>query len=275
MSRVPPNLLCGEGAADFAWHNKVIIVPDEALVSPSARQRWQNWCNDIAEYEGAHPESKDQQDDYWYRRPQTTLSTHLNRFPAEIKKKMDVARMISGDSPDEDAKTSKEIDGAPDDSSQADSSTNPSMASEPGRLRSQSSINTSARNEVDDDITDTVGAIAVDQYGNIAAGSSSGGIGMKHQGRIGPAALIGIGTHVIPVDPSDEEKVSVAVVTSGTGEHIASTFSANTCATRIYFGQKMGPGGIFDEVTEDEAISAMIVNEFSGMALFFFFSNSV
>ncbi|KAL9038813.1 MAG: hypothetical protein Q9180_002903, partial [Flavoplaca navasiana] len=40
-----------------------------------------------------------------------------------------------------------------------------------------------------DDITDTVGAIAVDCLGNIAAGSSSGGIGMKHRGRIGPAAL--------------------------------------------------------------------------------------
>src|SRR5690606_15658452 len=43
-------------------------------------------------------------------------------------------------------------------------------------------------------IVDTVGAVAIDQYGNIAAGSSSGGISMKHAGRVGPAALVGVGT---------------------------------------------------------------------------------
>jgi taspase (threonine aspartase 1) len=48
----------------------------------------------------------------------------------------------------------------------------------------------------EDLVTDTVGAICVDRWGNVAAGSSSGGIGMKHRGRIGPAALIGIGTWI-------------------------------------------------------------------------------
>lgn len=48
----------------------------------------------------------------------------------------------------------------------------------------------------EDVVTDTVGAICVDRWGRVAAGSSSGGIGMKHRGRIGPAALIGIGTWI-------------------------------------------------------------------------------
>ncbi|KAG9533989.1 N-terminal nucleophile aminohydrolase, partial [Aureobasidium melanogenum] len=70
----------------------------------------------------------------------------------------------------------------------------------------------------EDLITDTVGAIAIDSYGNIACGASSGGIGMKHRGRIGPAALVGIGSAVIPVDPDDKDRNTVAAVTSGTGE---------------------------------------------------------
>lgn len=48
----------------------------------------------------------------------------------------------------------------------------------------------------EDLVTDTVGCICVDRWGNVAAGSSSGGIGMKHRGRIGPAALIGVGTWI-------------------------------------------------------------------------------
>lgn len=115
-----------------------------------------------------------------------------------------------------------------------------------------------------DNITDTVGAIAVDCYGNIAAASSSGGIGMKHRGRVGPAALVGVGTAVIPVDPEDPDRISVATVTSGTGEHMATTMAASTCASRIYYSQMKGDGGILEEVTEDEAMKAMIEKEFMG-----------
>jgi taspase, threonine aspartase, 1 len=125
--------------------------------------------------------------------------------------------------------------------------------------------NTSAsrgRTESKDHITDTVGAIAVDCYGNIAAGSSSGGIGMKHRGRIGPAALVGVGTTVIPVDPEDPDRTCVATVTSGTGEHMTTTMAASICASRVYFSQRKGEGGILEEVSEDEAVKAMIEEDF-------------
>lgn len=115
-----------------------------------------------------------------------------------------------------------------------------------------------------DNITDTVGAIAVDCYGNIAAGSSSGGIGMKHRGRVGPAALVGIGTAVIPVDPDDPDRTCVAAVTSGTGEHMATTLAAHTCASRIYFSQRKGENGGLEDVTEDEALKSMIEVDFMG-----------
>ncbi|KAN0081057.1 Nucleophile aminohydrolase [Elaphomyces granulatus] len=121
---------------------------------------------------------------------------------------------------------------------------------------------THGRTESKDHITDTVGAIAIDCYGNIAAGSSSGGIGMKHRGRIGPAALVGVGTAVIPIDPEDPDRTCVAAVTSGTGEHMTTTMAAGTCASRVYFSQRKGEGGILEEVSEDEAVKAMIEEDF-------------
>ena len=114
----------------------------------------------------------------------------------------------------------------------------------------------------EDLVVDTVGAIAVDCFGNVAAGSSSGGIGMKHRGRCGPAALVGVGTAVMPVDPDDQDETSVAVVTSGTGEHIATTLAAATCADRIYSSVRKVKGSELESCTEDEAMHSVIAREF-------------
>ncbi|KAG6060342.1 hypothetical protein E4U32_003492 [Claviceps aff. humidiphila group G2b] len=107
----------------------------------------------------------------------------------------------------------------------------------------------------DDKITDTIGAIAIDDRGRIAAGSSSGGIGMKHRGRLGPAALVGIGTAVVPCADDDEDGTTVAAVTSGTGEHMATTMASQRCAERIYQGTRRVPGG--REVRDDDEDAVM------------------
>ncbi|CAK7269753.1 hypothetical protein SEPCBS119000_003731 [Sporothrix epigloea] len=112
-----------------------------------------------------------------------------------------------------------------------------------------------------DIITDTIGAIAIDLRGNIAAGSSSGGIGMKHSGRIGPAALVGIGTAVIPADPKDSRGTCVAAVTSGTGEHMATTMASHTCAQRLYYGNRRANGGSLDTEYDDDAIMKSFVSD--------------
>ncbi|KAF1972877.1 N-terminal nucleophile aminohydrolase [Bimuria novae-zelandiae CBS 107.79] len=116
----------------------------------------------------------------------------------------------------------------------------------------------------EDHITDTVGAIAIDGWGRIACAASSGGIGMKYRGRVGPAALVGVGTAVIPKDPDDPDETSVATVTSGTGEHMATTMAATVCAERLYQSVKKQKGGEYVKVTEDEALRSMIENEFMG-----------
>ena len=117
-------------------------------------------------------------------------------------------------------------------------------------------------NQDEDIVTDTVGAIAIDLFGNIACAASSGGIGMKHRGRIGPAALVGIGAAVIPADPDDSEHVTVATVTSGTGEHMATTNAASVCSDRVYQGVRKTASGGLEQCTEDEAIKRFIEKDF-------------
>ena len=141
---------------------------------------------------------------------------------------------------------------------QPSQTSNPSSSS----VESTSSISTLA----EDNITDTVGAIAVDRYGNIAAGSSSGGIGMKHKGRAGPAALVGIGTHVFPTEAGDKSKTCVATVMSGTGEHMATTMAASVCARRLYFCEVKGKDGRVRIADEEAAIRAFVERDFMSKA---------
>ncbi|KAI9885692.1 MAG: hypothetical protein M1823_002508 [Watsoniomyces obsoletus] len=117
---------------------------------------------------------------------------------------------------------------------------------------------------LEDMITDTVGAIAIDSQGRIAAGSSSGGIGMKHRGRVGPAALVGVGTAVAPEHADDREKLSVAAVTSGTGEHIATTMAAFTCADRLYHSVRSCGQGRMEPADEDQVMRSVIEKDFMG-----------
>lgn len=139
-------------------------------------------------------------------------------------------------------------------------------ASQPGTPKLATTELTAEPNDADFDlITDTMGAIAIDALGNIAAGSSSGGIGMKHMGRTGPAALVGIGTAVIPVDEEDEEGRTVAAVTSGTGEHMATTMAAQKCAERLFHRTRRGPAG--RDVPEDDdsiVMRSFVLNDFMG-----------
>ena len=117
-------------------------------------------------------------------------------------------------------------------------------------------------NKNEDIVTDTVGAIAIDLYGNIACAASSGGIGIKHRGRIGPAALVGIGAAVVPVDPEDSDHTTVATVTSGTGEHMATTNAASVCSNRVFQCVQKVPGVGLEQCTEDEAIKNFIEKDF-------------
>ncbi|RUS81004.1 hypothetical protein EGW08_011242 [Elysia chlorotica] len=80
-------------------------------------------------------------------------------------------------------------------------------------------------------VQDTVGAVCVDYEGNVAAASSSGGIWLKHSGRLGPAAIYGAGCWA--QNQVSASKAGVAAVTSGCGEHLIQTLLAKTCSDAI------------------------------------------
>ncbi|OJD37723.1 n-terminal nucleophile aminohydrolase [Diplodia corticola] len=140
----------------------------------------------------------------------------------------------------------------------------PRRVSSQDNAAEQGQKQTSDRGRHQDHITDTVGAIAVDCYGNIACGASSGGIGMKYQGRVGPAALVGVGAAVVPCYPEDKDKVTVATVTSGTGEHMATTMAATVGAERLYHSLMKDKENKLQPVSEEEAVRAMVEKEFMG-----------
>jgi beta-aspartyl-peptidase (threonine type) len=75
---------------------------------------------------------------------------------------------------------------------------------------------------------DTVGAIALDRDGNIAAATSTGGTLNKAPGRLGDSSLIGCGCYA--------DNLSAAVSTTGWGEPIMKLVLAKWTADRISAG---------------------------------------
>ncbi|XP_059057206.1 threonine aspartase 1 [Achroia grisella] len=89
----------------------------------------------------------------------------------------------------------------------------------------------SLQNDIKFSPLDTVGAICVDSNGVVASGASSGGVSLKHEGRVGQAASFGSG--VWAVMSRDNKKPSVAACTSGCGEHLIRTQLAKNTAESL------------------------------------------
>jgi beta-aspartyl-peptidase (threonine type) len=94
----------------------------------------------------------------------------------------------------------------------------------------------------------TVGAVALDAAGHIAAGTSTGGYTAKRVGRVGDSPIIGAGTW------ADDR--SCAVSATGTGEFFFRRALAHEISARMIWG---GQGVI-------EAADAMVMKELDGWA---------
>ncbi|KAJ5950855.1 Peptidase T2 asparaginase 2 [Penicillium vulpinum] len=76
----------------------------------------------------------------------------------------------------------------------------------------------------------TVGAVALDTQGNLAAANSTGGVTFKHRGRIGDTAIVGAGIY------ADDR---VAVVCSGSGDAILQATVAGRAAAAARSGTEL------------------------------------
>ena len=74
----------------------------------------------------------------------------------------------------------------------------------------------------------TVGAVALDQTGNLAAATSTGGYTNKLPGRVGDSPLPGAGTYA--------ENATCAVSATGSGEHFIRAVAAHDVAARMRYG---------------------------------------
>ena len=74
----------------------------------------------------------------------------------------------------------------------------------------------------------TIGAVAVDSNGHVAAATSTGGVTGKQWGRVGDSPLIGAGTY------ADDR--ACAVSATGSGEYFIRAVAAHELAARMRFG---------------------------------------
>ncbi len=78
----------------------------------------------------------------------------------------------------------------------------------------------------------TVGTVALDQAGNLAAGTSTGGLTNKRWGRVGDTPIIGAGNYA--------NNKSCAVSATGIGEYFIRYVVAHSICERVRAGQSIG-----------------------------------
>jgi len=96
------------------------------------------------------------------------------------------------------------------------------------------------------DFFSTVGAVALDRQGNLAAGTSTGGMTNKRFGRVGDSPIIGAGTYA--------SNASCAVSATGHGEFFIRYVVAYDICNRVAHGESVARAG--DKVINDILVGA-------------------
>lgn len=100
------------------------------------------------------------------------------------------------------------------------------------QLRTIQQRDSQAATQLSEDWFSTVGAVALDADGNLAAGTSTGGMANKRWGRVGDSPIIGAGTYA--------DNRSCAVSATGHGEYfIRHVVAYDICARMAYTGRPL------------------------------------
>lgn len=105
----------------------------------------------------------------------------------------------------------------------------------------------------------TVGAVALDMQGNLAAGTSTGGLEMKHYGRVGDTPIIGAATY------ADNEVCAVSC--TGEGEFFIRTSAAHNVWSRMkYKGESLdeATNNVLAEIKELGGLGGLIAIDSQG-----------
>ncbi|MEA1618340.1 isoaspartyl peptidase/L-asparaginase [Erythrobacter sp. T5W1-R] len=117
----------------------------------------------------------------------------------------------------------------------------------------------------------TVGAVALDQSGNLAAGTSTGGMTGKRWGRIGDAPVIGAGTYA--------DNRACAVSATGWGEYFLRVGVAHEICAKLRMAPAAGAQKIADDVMAEVAAlggdGGVILVTPAGEALYSFNTNGM
>jgi beta-aspartyl-peptidase (threonine type) len=105
-----------------------------------------------------------------------------------------------------------------------------------------------AASPTDDGKFGTAGAVALDANGNIAAGTSTGGLTNKRWGRVGDSPIIGAGTYA--------DNTTCGVSASGVGEYFMRGLLAYDVAAQMRYGKK----------SLQDAVAGVIHTKLTGMA---------
>jgi beta-aspartyl-peptidase (threonine type) len=105
----------------------------------------------------------------------------------------------------------------------------------------------------------TVGAVALDHAGNLAAGTSTGGLAFKMPGRIGDSAIIGAGTYA--------DNRACAVSATGDGEYFIRSCAAHDVFARMFYKSASATEAssqVIDGIRQKKAEGGLIVLDHQG-----------
>lgn len=105
----------------------------------------------------------------------------------------------------------------------------------------------------------TVGAVVLDSYGNLAAGTSTGGMMMKEYGRIGDSPIIGAGTYA--------DNNGCAVSCTGHGEYFIRHSIASQLSFRVQSGEPLDRAAhslLFETLNVDHGAGGLIAIDING-----------